>query len=164
MKVMIVEDSAPVRRMITSFIDDIVDEFIECEDGSEALKTYSEHQPNVVLMDIGMKQMDGFIATKEIKSKFPMARVFIVSQWDTPALREAATEAGAEGYINKRNLLPLRDVIRPCETEDEIWQPEGVCKSLSNRPRSHNEAVSCFRLLLRSSVWWADCSVVGTVA
>lgn len=117
MKVMIVEDSAPVRRMIASFIDDIVDELVECEDGKEALKVYSEHQPNVVLMDIGMKHTDGFVATKEITSKFPMARVFIVSQWDTPALREAATESGAEGYINKRNLLPLRDVIGACKTD-----------------------------------------------
>jgi DNA-binding NarL/FixJ family response regulator len=111
MKVMIVEDSAQVRRMITSFVGDLVDEFVECEDGKEALKAYSEHEPNLVLMDLGMKHVDGLDATKEIKSAFPAARVFIVSQWETPALREAATRSGAEGYVNKRNLLPLRDII-----------------------------------------------------
>src|SRR5262245_42903617 len=112
MKVMIVEDNAPMRRMITSFIDDVVDEFVECEDGSEALKTYCKHQPDLVLMDIGMKDTDGLIATKVLKDEFPEARIFIVSQWDTPALRRAAIELGAEGYINKKNLLPLRDIIR----------------------------------------------------
>jgi len=116
MKVMIVEDSAPVRRMITSFFDDLVAEFVECEDGSEALRTYSEHQPDLVLMDIAMKESDGLVATKEIKDVFPAARIFIVSQWDTPALRQAASESGAEGYVNKRNLLPLRDIIASRET------------------------------------------------
>jgi len=117
MKVMIVEDSAPVRRMITSFLGDVVDECVECEDGSEALKTYSEHHPDLVLMDIGMKEVDGLVATKLIKNMFPAARIFIVSQWDTPALRRAALESGAEGYVNKKNLLLLRDIVRSPEIQ-----------------------------------------------
>ena len=63
------------------------------------------------MMDLGMKDMDGFAATREIKSMFPDARVIIVSQWDTPALRKAAPESGAQDYVNKKNLNPLRDII-----------------------------------------------------
>jgi CheY-like chemotaxis protein len=112
MKVMIVDDSAEVRRMITSFIGDLVSELVECGDGCEALATYAEHRPDLVLMDYGMKKMNGFDATKEIKRQFPAARVVIVSQWDSPSLREAAREAGADAYVNKKSLLPLRDFIR----------------------------------------------------
>lgn len=111
MKVMIVEDNAQVRKMIRSFIGDVVDEFVECVDGSEALKAYAEHRPDLVLMDVKMKQVDGFASTREIKAAFPDAHVVIVSQWDTQALRKQARLAGAEKYISKTDLLPLRDVL-----------------------------------------------------
>ena len=113
MKVLIVEDSEPVRRMIKRFVRDQVDEFIECSDGSEALAHYRQHRPDVVLMDIQMTELNGFDATRQIKEAYAKARVVIVSQWDTPALREAARESGAEDYICKRNLLPLRDLLQP---------------------------------------------------
>jgi DNA-binding NarL/FixJ family response regulator len=112
MKVLLVENSELVRRMIKRFIRDQVDEFVECSDGSQALDAYTKQRPDLVLMDIKMNQMGGFEATREIKAAFPAARVFIVSQWDSPALREAARAAGAESYISKADLLPLRDLLK----------------------------------------------------
>jgi len=112
MKVMIVDDSAEVRRMITSFIGDLVSEFVECGDGCEALATYADHRPDLVLMDYEMTRMNGFQATRAIKKVFPNARVVIVSQWDSAALREAAKDSGADAYVNKKSLLPLRDFVR----------------------------------------------------
>jgi CheY-like chemotaxis protein len=111
MKLMIVEDNPQIRRMLRSFLEDLVDEFVECSDGSEALIAYSEHHPDLVLMDVQMKHLDGLDTTREIKSAFPGARVVMVSHWDSPALREAATKAGAEGYVRKVSLLPLREII-----------------------------------------------------
>jgi CheY-like chemotaxis protein len=112
MRVMIVDDSTQVRRMIKSFLGDLVTEFVECADGSEAVSAFAAHQPDLVLMDYEMTRMNGFDATKEIKRQFPAARVVIVSQWDSPALREAAEASGADAYVNKKSLLPLRDFIR----------------------------------------------------
>ena len=112
MKVMIVDDNAEVRRMITSFIGDLVSEFVECDDGCEALATYAEHRPDLVLMDYQMTRMNGFHATRAIKKDFPDAYIVIVSQWDSAALREAAKDSGADAYINKKSLLPLRDLVR----------------------------------------------------
>jgi DNA-binding NarL/FixJ family response regulator len=111
MKVLIVDDSWQIRRMIKRFIRDQVDEFVECEDGSEAFESYKKHRPDLVLMDVKMKGVDGLEATKEIKATFPDARVVIVSQWDSPALRMKAKQAGAATYITKTNLLPLRDLF-----------------------------------------------------
>ena len=112
MKVMIVDDSAEVRRMITSFIGDLVSEFVECGDGCEALAIYAEHRPDLVLMDYQMTRMNGFQATRAIKKDFPDAHIVIVSQWDSAALREAAKDSGADAYVNKKSLLPLRDFVR----------------------------------------------------
>ena len=112
MKVLIVEDSESVRQTIKRVIKAQVDEFVECSDGAEALASYRQHHPDVVLMDIEMASVDGLKATREIKEAFSEAHVVIVSQWDTPGLREAARASGAEDYICKRNLLPLREVLQ----------------------------------------------------
>lgn len=112
MKVLIVDDSERARHLMTSFVGDLVDDFVECGDGLYAMAAYSAHRPDLVLMDIQMKEVDGLTATKEIKAGFSDARVVIVSQWDTSASREAAREAGAEDYINKMNLQPLREILQ----------------------------------------------------
>jgi CheY-like chemotaxis protein len=111
MKVLIVDDSEPMRRMIKTFIDDLVEDTVECGDGSEALAAYREHQPDLVLMDIKMGVVDGLAATRQIKKLFPEARIVIVSQWEDKALREAAHTAGAEAYVGKTDLLPLRRIL-----------------------------------------------------
>ena len=111
MKVLIVEDSEEMRRVIKRFVRDQVDEFVECEDGSQAVAAYDKHRPDIVLMDIKMREVDGFEATREIKAAFSDARVIIVSQWDSPAMRETARMAGAERYITKLDLMPLREFL-----------------------------------------------------
>jgi CheY-like chemotaxis protein len=111
MKAMIVDDSEEVRRMIKTFIADLIDDFVDCGDGRDALSLYTMHRPDLVLMDIEMKEMDGLTATQQIRAAYPMANVIIVSQWDTPALRTSAALAGAGGYINKENLAPLRALL-----------------------------------------------------
>jgi CheY-like chemotaxis protein len=111
MKILIVDDSEPMRRMINNFIADLASEIFECADGSEALGAYCQHQPDVILMDLKMKTMNGFEATKQIKEIYPLARIVIVSQWDDLGLHEAARRAGAEAYVGKSDLEPLRRIL-----------------------------------------------------
>ena len=111
MKVLIVDDSEPMRRMIKTFIADLVGEMFECDDGSEALAAYGDHQPDLVLMDLKMAGVDGLAATRQIRQVFPEARIVIVSQWDAAPLRAAARLAGAEDYVGKSDLLPLRRIL-----------------------------------------------------
>jgi len=111
MKVLIVDDSEPMRRMIKTLIADLKPEIFECGDGSEALTAYRKHQPDLVLMDLKMAKMDGLAATRQIRQFFPKARIVIVSQWEGAPLREAARSAGAEAYVGKSDLLPLRRIL-----------------------------------------------------
>ena len=97
--------------MMMSYLSDVVDEFVELSDGIEALAGYEIHKPDVVLMDIEMKHMDGLTATKNIIRDFPAAVIVIVSQFESARLREGARDAGACDYINKTCLSPLRDLV-----------------------------------------------------
>jgi two-component system chemotaxis response regulator CheY len=111
MKVLIVDDNEEVRRMISTFIADLVDEVIECADGIDVLSAYSSHRPDFVLMDLKMKLVDGLTATKQIKREFPEARIVMVSQCEEQRLRAAAALAGAEAYVGKADLDPLRKIL-----------------------------------------------------
>ncbi|HZM90971.1 MAG TPA: response regulator transcription factor [Blastocatellia bacterium] len=108
---LIVDDSERMRRMIKRLIKGILAEVWECDDGSQALEAYTEHRPDWVLMDIEMKDVDGITATREIITAFPDARIVIISNYDSDELREAASAAGATGYVVKENLIDLRRIV-----------------------------------------------------
>lgn len=111
MRILIVDDSEPMRRMIHTFIADLTTEIFECTDGSEALAAYGRYQPDLILMDLKMATMDGLEATKQIKRVYPQARIVIVSQWEDPGVLDAARRAGAEAYVGKSDLEPLRSIL-----------------------------------------------------
>jgi CheY-like chemotaxis protein len=108
---LIVDDNQQMRRLIRSVVSDMAEAIAECCDGALALAAYSESLPDWVLMDIRMQATDGITATRHIKATYPEAHVCIVTDYDDGELREAAREAGAEGYVVKENLLTLRQVL-----------------------------------------------------
>ena len=107
---MIVDDNADMRRLIRNFLPDGHD-IVECADGAEAIANYESRQPDWVTMDIRMPVLDGLAATARIKSSFPQARIIMVTEFTNDGLREAARKAGAQDYILKEDLSPLRHII-----------------------------------------------------
>jgi DNA-binding NarL/FixJ family response regulator len=114
MTVLIVEDNTGVRRIIRRAISHFASEVYECEDGADALAAYRRYDPDLVLMDIRMPRMDGLAATRQIRSRYPTARIVMVTDYDDDALRLASSQAGASGYALKQNLTELERII----TED----------------------------------------------
>ena len=111
MKLLIVEDSEKMREMIKSFVANVAEEVFECTDGAEAFTAYEQQQPDWVLMDIEMADVDGLTATRQIKAAWPEARIMIVTNYDDEALREAAHDAGASEYVLKPNLPDIRRIL-----------------------------------------------------
>jgi CheY-like chemotaxis protein len=111
MKLLIVEDNANMRRLITGMVCDLADAINECCDGAEALANYVEHRPDWVLMDIKMKRLDGIAATRQIIAAFPEAQIVMVTDYGDAKSRAAAAAAGACAYVVKENLFALRAIL-----------------------------------------------------
>jgi len=112
MKLLIVDDNAPMRELIKRMLGDLADEISECEDGDQALAVYAAERPDWVLMDIEMKRMNGIAATRRLLAAFPEARVVVVTNYSDQPLREAARKAGACGYVLKENLMEVRLLLQ----------------------------------------------------
>lgn len=111
MKLLIVEDSASMRRLIRNIIGDLAESIEEREDGALALSAYADFSPDWVLMDVRMKEMDGLAATRQIKAEFPDAKVLIVTDYGDRRTREEARLSGACDFVAKDNLLDLRGIL-----------------------------------------------------
>lgn len=109
---LIVDDNREMRQLMKSIVCKTCDEIFECEDGDEVLDAFTVHRPDWVLMDVEMKRMDGLKATSELVSRYPQAKVIIVTKHDDIETRLAASEAGARFFLGKEDLLSLLPLIQ----------------------------------------------------
>jgi CheY-like chemotaxis protein len=110
-KILIVDDSEPMRRTIKSLLGRVAGGFCECSDGDEAMAAYASYRPDWVVMDIKMERVDGIAATRQIVAGFPDAKVAILTSYDEAGLEKVAREAGARTCLLKDDLLSLRRIV-----------------------------------------------------
>lgn len=120
MKVLIVEDNEPMRRMIHNLIAPLAEEIFECGDGGQAIEIYSRFRPDWVLMDIDLPHVDGLTAVREIIAEYPKAKIVMVTNFDEKDMRQAARAAGASEFILKEDLLAVRSFLKNKLTNQEI--------------------------------------------
>jgi len=74
----------------------------EASGGHEALDLVQRTQPDVLILDLSMPDLDGITITRKLKPEFPALRILILTLHEDQALLKAALKAGASGYILKR--------------------------------------------------------------
>lgn len=74
----------------------------EAPDGSAAIELAHSLHPDVVVMDLRMRCMDGLTATRQLHILAPGVRVVVLSLQDDAATRDAATQAGAHAFVGKQ--------------------------------------------------------------
>lgn len=111
MKLLLVDDNDRIRKMMRSIYSPHFDEVIECDDGEAAVQAFDGNNPDWVVMDIKMKEMDGIEAATKIISANPDARIIIVSQFNDESTIDAVKNAGAVGFVSKENLYKVIEVI-----------------------------------------------------
>jgi CheY-like chemotaxis protein len=107
LRLLIVDDSARVRRTIREVVSPLDPVVEECSDGDEVLARFEAFSPDFVLMDLRMARVDGIAATVSLLAAHPGARVIAVSDHDQDDVRRAACEAGMEAFVAKSDLLAL---------------------------------------------------------
>jgi len=102
-RVLIVDDHPVVLEGLRTMLstDRNIEIVGEAGDGTEAVTMVEDKEPNVVLMDIRMPNMDGVQATRRIKHQSPSTAVIMLTMYDTDAYVVDAVRAGASGYLLK---------------------------------------------------------------
>ena len=100
--ILICDDAAFMRMMIKDILTKNGYNVVgEAENGVKAIDAYTEHNPDLVLMDITMPEMDGIAALKKIKSNDPNAVVIMCSAMGQQAMVIESIQAGAKDFIVK---------------------------------------------------------------
>lgn len=116
-KVLVVDDFEPWCHLICSMLQkhpglQIVG---EVSDGLEAVQRARELQPDLVLLDIGLPDINGIEVARGIRKFSPKTKILFVAEDNSPEVAEAALGTGARGYVVKsdagRELLPAVEAV-----------------------------------------------------
>ena len=102
--VLVAEDHTIVRQGLRSILQKefSIDVSGEAEDGKEVVEKVCHLNPDVVLMDISMPNLNGIDATRQIKKNFPEVKVIILSMHSSEEYIYQSFKAGASGYLIKQ--------------------------------------------------------------
>lgn len=135
--VLIADDQALVRsgfRLILEARPDI-QVVGEAEDGVQAVALVGELEPDVVLLDIRMPNLDGIEATRQIVASGSSARILVLTTFDLDEYVYGAVRAGASGFLLK-DVRPaeLVDAIRVVANGTALLAPTAVARLLERFP------------------------------
>ena len=134
-QVLIVDDHPVVRDGLITIINHERDMNVcgEAEDAHQALKAVAELKPDVVVVDISLKNSDGIELTKSIKAEHPKLSVIVLSVHDESVYAERALLAGAKAYLMKDAVS--ENIVRAIRTVlgGEIYVSSTISKMFLHR-------------------------------
>jgi DNA-binding NarL/FixJ family response regulator len=105
----------------------------EAGDGAQVVQIFERVKPDLALMDLRMPLKDGIEATTEIRSKFPEARILMLTTYDGDEDIHRALQAGAQGYVLKNStresLIPALRAV----AAGQRWIPKDIASRLASR-------------------------------
>jgi two-component system chemotaxis response regulator CheY len=100
-KILLVDDSGMARRGVRQMLESAGYDVVEAEDGLVALERYFLDKPDLVLLDLVMKGMNGLDVLTKLHQLDADVRVIVVSADVQDSSRELAATGGAAGFLNK---------------------------------------------------------------
>ncbi len=128
-RVLLVDDHNVVRQGLKLFLATQPDINVvgEADNGAAALQAVGQHEPDVVLMDLLMPQLDGISATQQIKVRYPDVEVIALTSFVEDSQVAAVIKAGAIGYLLK-DVQPaeLATAIRAAQRGEVHLHPQAA--------------------------------------
>lgn len=113
MRVLVVDDSGFMRKRIISELKAQGHTIAgEAKSGSEAVEMYRALRPDLVTMDITMRDMDGISAAKEILGEDPDAKILFLTILREDKYKEEAEKLGAIGFFNKTDPMSIVEAVK----------------------------------------------------
>src|SRR5438105_6861623 len=138
-RLLIADDHGLMREVMACFVESAPDLEVvaEAEDGREAVRLAGEHQPDIVLMDISMPQMNGLEATRQIASQMPNRKVLVITASRNEGMLQEWLEAGAAGFVLKTGdtdelLMAVRAVLQGKRYISQGLQPREALTARSS--------------------------------
>ncbi len=138
-KVMIIDDHPVTRDGLATRIAMESDLEVCCEaaDAPEALQMIVSNQPDLAIIDISLETGNGIELVKDIKARFPDVRMLVWSMYDESLYAERALQAGASGYVNKKNVREtIIEAIRTVLSGNVYLSPNYTSKMINRLERS----------------------------
>ncbi|MDQ0123246.1 DNA-binding NarL/FixJ family response regulator [Pseudomonas lini] len=114
-RVALVDDHALVRDGIKALLAVMAPLEVvgEAENGADAIEMVGRCQPDLLLVDIGLKDMNGLELTRVLRNQYPSLKVLMLSMYDNNEYVSESVRAGASGYVLKNS--PSREIIAAIE-------------------------------------------------
>jgi two-component system KDP operon response regulator KdpE len=100
LRILIVDDERAIRRFLRAALSSYGYQVVEAENGQTALAAASENPPGVVILDLGLPDMDGVQVTRQLREWY-QGPIIILSVRDQESDKIAALDAGADDYLTK---------------------------------------------------------------
>lgn len=132
--ILTIEDSINIRRFLKTSITNQHYHFIECGCGSEGLALATIHQPDIILLDLGLPDVDGLVVIKELRA-WCSTPIIVLSARDQENDKVVALDLGADDYLTKpfsvselnaRLRVALRHGERIQETEKPVFESKNL--------------------------------------
>ena len=130
MKVLIIDDDFFITTALKTILE--ADPEIQVcgsgKNGKEAISLYTSMDPDILLMDIRMEEMDGLAASKEILSRYPQARILLLTTFLDDEYIIQALKLGAKGYLLKQDYNSIIPALKAIYSGQTVYGSEITAK------------------------------------
>lgn len=143
-KIFIVDDHSLFREGIKLLIEqeDLGVIVGEAENGKEFIEKLDQSQPDLVLMDIQMPVMDGFLATKKALDKNPLLKILVLSMYADKENYTSMISAGVMGFVLKTaGKCEFENAIKTVANGDNFFSGELLRNMVANMENDVNKAL-----------------------
>jgi two-component system KDP operon response regulator KdpE len=139
LKILVVDDERPIRRFLSASLGSRYT-VLEAENGEDAIQAAAINHPDVIILDLGLPDLDGIEVTRRLR-EWTEVPVIVISVRDGEDDKVAALDAGADDYLTKpfgtsELLARIRVALRrsnKSETESVVYQNEDLLVDFMKR-------------------------------